>query len=151
MVVWGNLATATHAEPARLYHEHAKGVLGESYLSEAVIVTDRAGRVRPALVSVAPAMQPRAAEEAYVERIASPAERFGLRGVLAGSSCERAACACSAGLVERSGREQRQGARPHMRLVQLRPSTSSSRVRPASESSKVNSGGIGARGWIACS
>jgi cation transport regulator ChaC len=76
-MVWGILATATHAELARLYDEHAQKVLGETYLPEAVLATDTAGRLRPAMTYIAPSMQPRAADKAYVERIASPAERFG--------------------------------------------------------------------------
>jgi hypothetical protein len=36
-VVYSILATATHAELERLYIVHAKGVLGETYLSEAVL------------------------------------------------------------------------------------------------------------------
>lgn len=76
-VVWGILATATHAELARLYHDHAKGVLGEVYLPEAIVATDEHGRLRPAMTYISPAMESRPAEEAYVERIARPAERFG--------------------------------------------------------------------------
>ena len=53
---------------------HAKGILGETYLPEAVLVTDRAGTFRPALTYIAPTMEPRAAERDYVERIALPAE-----------------------------------------------------------------------------
>jgi hypothetical protein len=75
--VWGILATATHAELARLYEDHAHKLLGEIYLPEAILATDSAGRLRPALTYIAPDMQPRAAEKAYVERIAGPAERFG--------------------------------------------------------------------------
>jgi hypothetical protein len=75
-MVWGILATATHAELARLYNDHAQKILGETYLPEAILATDTAGRLRPAMTYIAPSMQPRAAEKAYVERIASPAERF---------------------------------------------------------------------------
>jgi hypothetical protein len=76
-IVYGILATATHAELARLYDDHAKGVLGETYLPEAVMAADLNGRLRAALCYIAPEMAPRPADPAYVERIAGPAERFG--------------------------------------------------------------------------
>ncbi|HSR72450.1 MAG TPA: gamma-glutamylcyclotransferase family protein [Kiloniellales bacterium] len=76
-VVYGILATARHAELDRLYRDHAKGVLGEDYLPEAVIAYDTGGRLRPALCYIAPAMTERPAESAYVERIAKPAETYG--------------------------------------------------------------------------
>src|SRR5678816_3196190 len=46
--VYGIVATATHAELARLY-AHAKDVLGETYLAEAVVVETSSGALRPAL------------------------------------------------------------------------------------------------------
>jgi hypothetical protein len=76
-VVWGVLATATHAELDRLYRDHAQGVLGETYLPEAIVATDETGRLRPAMTYIAPAMIDRPADRAYVERIAGPAERLG--------------------------------------------------------------------------
>jgi len=76
-VVWGILATATHTELARLYLDHAKGILGEVYLPEAIMATDEHGRLRPAMTYISPAMESRPAEHAYVERIARPAEQFG--------------------------------------------------------------------------
>ena len=76
-VVYGILATCRHAELDRLYTDHAKGKLGETYLPEAVVAEDRRGCLRPALTYIAPVMEKRAAEGAYIERIAGPAERFG--------------------------------------------------------------------------
>src|SRR5262249_4865766 len=73
---WGILATATHRELERLYG-HAKDVLGEVYLPEAVLTRTRAGDYRPALCYLCPDMQPRPAEAAYVERILAPAREFG--------------------------------------------------------------------------
>lgn len=75
--VYGILATATHAELRRLYDEHARGVLGETYLPEAVLALDMCGKSRPALCYFAPVMEPAPAEAAYVERIARPAESYG--------------------------------------------------------------------------
>ena len=75
--VYGILATATHAELERLYTGHSKAALGESYLPEAVLGVDKAGKFRPALSYIAPEMIARPAEKAYVKRIALPAERFG--------------------------------------------------------------------------
>jgi hypothetical protein len=74
--VWGIVATATHAELARLY-AHAKDVLGETYLPHAVLVETRGGTFRPALCYIAPHMPPRPAEAAYVDRIIAPAREFG--------------------------------------------------------------------------
>ena len=76
-LVHGVLATATHAELERLYTGHSQGVLGETYLPEAVLTVDKAGKFRPALSYIAPNMIARPAEKAYVERIAQPAERLG--------------------------------------------------------------------------
>jgi cation transport regulator ChaC len=74
--VYGILATATHAQLARLY-AHARDVLGEVYLPEAVIVQTRDGKWRPALCYICPEMEPRPADPAYVERIAGPARAHG--------------------------------------------------------------------------
>jgi hypothetical protein len=74
--VYGIVATATHAELARLY-AHAREVLGEVYLPEAVLVRTRAGLWRPALCYLCPDMAPRPADNAYVERIAAPARVLG--------------------------------------------------------------------------
>jgi hypothetical protein len=73
--VYGILATATHAELARLY-AHAKDVLGETYLPEAVLVQTLDGRWRPALCYIAAAIEPRPAANDYVDRIAGPAREF---------------------------------------------------------------------------
>ena len=70
------MATATHAELARLY-SHARDVLGEVYLPEAVLVQTLAGLWRPALSYICPEMVPRPADNAYVERIAGPARVLG--------------------------------------------------------------------------
>ena len=75
--VYGILATATHDELDRLYTDHAKDKLGEVYLPEAVVTLDSVGHLRPALTYIAPEMNKRPAEKAYVERIAIPAERYG--------------------------------------------------------------------------
>jgi hypothetical protein len=74
--VYGIVATATHAELDRLY-AHARDVLGEVYLPEAVLVQTRAGLWRPALCYLCPDMTPRPADNAYVERIVGPAREFG--------------------------------------------------------------------------
>ena len=74
--VYGIVATATHAELARLY-AHARDVLGEVYLPEAVLVQTLAGLWRPALCYICPEMVSRPAHNAYVERIAGPARDFG--------------------------------------------------------------------------
>jgi cation transport regulator ChaC len=76
-LVYGVIATATHSELERLYVAHAKGILGETYLPEAVLTFDEAGRLRPALTYIAPSMQARPAAADYVERIARPGERYG--------------------------------------------------------------------------
>jgi hypothetical protein len=73
--VWGIVATATHRELARLY-EHAKGVLGEVYLPEAVLTRTRRGEYRAALTYICPEMQARAPDAAYVERIVAAARQL---------------------------------------------------------------------------
>jgi hypothetical protein len=74
--VWGIIATATHEELGRLY-AHAKDVLGETYLPEAVLVETRDGALRPAITYLCPDMEPRPADPSYVSRIAEPARKFG--------------------------------------------------------------------------
>lgn len=74
--VYGILALATHAELARLY-AHAKDVLGEVYLPEAVLVQTLDGRWTPAMTYLCPDMRPGPVEAAYVERIAAPARELG--------------------------------------------------------------------------
>ena len=73
--VYGILATATHAELDRLY-AHAKGVLGETYLPEAVLAETLSGMWKPALCYIAPSMDARPAANDYVERIVKPAKEY---------------------------------------------------------------------------
>lgn len=75
-VAYGIVARSTHGE-LRLLYAHARDVLGETYLPEAVLVQTRGGAWMPALCYIAPAMEPRAAEAEYVERIAGPARSYG--------------------------------------------------------------------------
>jgi hypothetical protein len=77
--VYGVLATATHAELARLY-AHAQDVLGELYLPEAVLAQTRAGTWRPALCYLCPSMEARPAAADYVDRILQPANALGFPG-----------------------------------------------------------------------
>jgi hypothetical protein len=74
--VYGIIAQATHSELARLY-AHAKDVLGETYLPEAVTVQTMDGKWMPAMTYLCPRMEFRQAEDAYVDRIAQPAREFG--------------------------------------------------------------------------
>ena len=76
-VVHGIIASATHQELDRLYSEHAQKKLGGLWLPEAVIVSDQQGRLRSALTYIAPELAPGPTDEAYVERIALPAEAYG--------------------------------------------------------------------------
>jgi hypothetical protein len=74
--VYGILATASHADLERLYR-HARDVLGEMYLPEAVLVQTPTGLLRPALCYICPEMASRPADNAYIERIAGPAREYG--------------------------------------------------------------------------
>lgn len=71
--VYGILTQATHRELDRLYSEHARGVLGELYLPEAVLVETLDGRFQPAMTYVCWTMTPRAPENEYVQRILTAA------------------------------------------------------------------------------
>jgi AIG2-like family len=73
--VYGVLAEATQDELGRLY-AHARDVLGESYLPEAVLVQTRDLKWRPALCYIAAEMERRPPEAAYVGRIVAAAKRF---------------------------------------------------------------------------
>lgn len=74
--VYGVLAKATHAELSRLY-DHAKDVLGETYLPHPVLTQVLDGDWRPALCYIAPSMVERPADPAYVDRIVAPARELG--------------------------------------------------------------------------
>jgi hypothetical protein len=74
--VYGIVATATHAELDRLY-THARDVLGETYVPQAVLVETMEGKWRPALCYLAPAMEPGPAANDYIDRIAGPAKKYG--------------------------------------------------------------------------
>jgi hypothetical protein len=74
--VYGIVTAGTHAELDRLY-AHARDVLGEVYLPEAVLVATPGGQWRPALCYLCPDMRPRPAAEDYVERIVGPARAYG--------------------------------------------------------------------------
>jgi hypothetical protein len=74
--VYGILATATHKQLDDLY-AHAKEVLGETYLPEAVLAETLRGTWRPALCYICPDMEPRSADPDYVARIIGPASRYG--------------------------------------------------------------------------
>lgn len=54
-----------------------KNELGEIYLPEAVLVETRDGKWKPALCFICPEMEPKPADNAYVERIAKLAREFG--------------------------------------------------------------------------
>jgi hypothetical protein len=56
--VYGIVTAATHRQLERLY-AHAKDVLGEVYLPEAVLTESVVGQRQPALCYIAPAMSPR--------------------------------------------------------------------------------------------
>jgi hypothetical protein len=74
--VYGIVATATHHELYRLY-THAKDVLGEVYLPEAVLVETLDGKWTPALCYVCPQMAVRPATNDYINRIVGPAKQHG--------------------------------------------------------------------------
>jgi hypothetical protein len=74
--VYGILATGTHAELGRLY-AHAKDVLGEVYLPEAVLAETRDCKWKPAMCYICPAMDLRPAASDYVDRIVAPAREYG--------------------------------------------------------------------------
>jgi len=73
---YGVVATTTHDELARLY-AHAKDILGETYLPEAVLVETLDGKWRPALCYICPHMEPKLADPAYLDRILGPARKYG--------------------------------------------------------------------------
>jgi AIG2 family protein len=75
-VVYGIVATMTHAELDRLY-AHAREVLGETYAPEAVLVDTLDGRWRPALCYISWHMEPRPAQRDYIDRIVGAAQAFG--------------------------------------------------------------------------
>ena len=74
--VYGILAIGTHAELSRLY-AHARAVLGETYLPEAVLTETLDGKYKPALCYICPEMTPRPATNDYINRIVTPARKYG--------------------------------------------------------------------------
>ena len=77
--VYGILATATHRQLNNLY-AHAKEVLGETYLPEAVLAETLDRKWRPALCYICPDMEPGSAHPDYVARILGPARQYGFPG-----------------------------------------------------------------------
>ncbi len=75
--VWGINARATHLQLEQLYVEHAPGVLGGTYLPEAVVTFTGDGLMRPTLTYVAHEMKSAPADADYVGRIAGPARSYG--------------------------------------------------------------------------
>lgn len=74
--VHGVLATATHAELARLY-AHARDVLGGTYSPQAVLAETADGALRPALCYLAHDLPDAPADPAYVARILAAAREHG--------------------------------------------------------------------------
>jgi hypothetical protein len=74
--VYGIVATTTHRQLDDLY-VHAKEVLGETYLPEAVLTETLDRTWRPALCYICPDMEPRPADPDYVARILGPARQYG--------------------------------------------------------------------------
>lgn len=75
-VVYGIVATMTHAELDRLY-DHARDTLGAVYLPDAVLVDTLDGRWRPALCFVSAQMEPAPPDGEYVDRIVGAARAYG--------------------------------------------------------------------------
>jgi AIG2-like family len=73
---YGLLAQMSHGELRQLY-DHAEKVLGGNYEPHPALVQTRDGRWRAALCYIAPAMEHRPADRAYVERILKPAREHG--------------------------------------------------------------------------
>lgn len=73
--VYGVLANVTHAELTCLY-THAKDVLGETYLPEAILIETLAGYWKPALCYIAPVMQMRVAANDYIDLIVETAREY---------------------------------------------------------------------------
>jgi hypothetical protein len=71
--VYGIVATATHAELARLYAQSWVG----TYLPEAVLVQTLGGDWRPALCYIAPTPEAGPAANDYIDRIVGPARAHG--------------------------------------------------------------------------
>lgn len=74
--VYGVNTRASHDELERLY-AHARDVLGETYLPEAVLTETLDGGFRPALCYLCPNMSPALPDPAYVDRILAPARELG--------------------------------------------------------------------------
>jgi hypothetical protein len=75
-IVYGVLATGTHAELGRLY-AHAEDVLGGVYRPRAVLAERLDGSYRPALCYIASEMPDVQPDPNYVQRIVDPARRLG--------------------------------------------------------------------------
>jgi hypothetical protein len=78
-LVYGILTTGTPDELERLY-AHAKTVLGETYLPEAVLVETLDGKCKPALCYIAHEMTEEPPANDYVDRILKPARELAFPG-----------------------------------------------------------------------
>lgn len=74
--VYGIITQITHNELSRLY-THAKDILGETYLPEAVLVETKDNKLLPALCYIAPEMLAKPASNDYIDRIVNPSKEYG--------------------------------------------------------------------------
>ena len=74
--VYGIVAKTDHTDLERLY-THAREVLGETYLPEAVLITTKNDASLPALCYISHDMKPAPAANDYVDRILQPSREYG--------------------------------------------------------------------------
>ena len=78
--VFGIITSLSHSDLEKLY-THAKNVLGELYLPEAVLLETKGNKWLPALCYICHDMQPRPAENDYINRIIKLAKKLGLPNI----------------------------------------------------------------------
>ncbi|NVJ70543.1 MAG: gamma-glutamylcyclotransferase, partial [Alphaproteobacteria bacterium] len=76
-IVYGILANLTHDELDTLYHSHIETITTATYKPEAMLVHTRGGKIVPALVYVSDDMEPKQAENAYIDKVLKAATSYG--------------------------------------------------------------------------
>lgn len=76
-IVYGILANFTHDELDKLTGHHTKNLTEATYNPEPVLIRTRGGKIVPALTYMSVNLKPGFADDAYIDRILMPAQKYG--------------------------------------------------------------------------
>lgn len=76
-IVYGILANFTHEELGKLTSYHTKNLTEATYNPEPVLIRTRGGKIVPALTYLSVNLKPSFADDTYIDRILTPAQKYG--------------------------------------------------------------------------